>query len=622
MACLRVVALLEKRERVLDFILYTHTTLPGEKGYINMTGRSTIKGALSAAAVLLVIQFQTAWQSRTLFEAQPDNILQLLEDMNHGQGRIGRSNKKRDTLAKRGSKRKRPFNPFEDIVLTNISVEEAPYSSYSCVATGTRHPDWQSDADTTHGMHHNTTRRANYMNRSCRYQNLYYRPWDKTFHYFASPTEMEARIKAYLAGNASGNEIVSRMQVTLKLSNDLEVLDEHVVQKYRYEPWTPQWRGGNSTTKQNKRRNKFRHQGDKWWLTSVSTTQSNAVFLLYKTFSSHQLGHFVWDDLLALFSLLDLFGLTSQEHDHVDDDEQHQQQSYQPIPFFVENVPLDKWDKRIARRIGIGGRDLEYRCSPWNFRTWKACRQVYAKYFAPLFGIATKEDGDILRTGNWHRNFDNTTGNATTHITAPTEYILLPTVLAGTGRLNFFGCEGECSLGRGPQFWRFRNFLWNNLFPHESKATTQPPPKGYITFALPMGTSRETRVCKFKREIAWAMATYGERAVRVVDMSSLDIHDQAKLMRDTAVLFTNHGGGGVTSMFLPRGAAAFVYWHKDRRFEHNYYESQGYFRPVWVSVGERPFLERTTALLAMEVEKTARVWPNILELYKTGSVTV
>jgi beta-galactosidase/beta-glucuronidase len=68
----------------------------------------------------------------------------------------------------------------------------------------------------------------------------------------------------------------------------------------------------------------------------------------------------------------------------------------------------------------------------------------------------------------------------------------------------------------------------------------------------------------------------------------------------------------VVSAFLPAGASAIVYWHGEMRFDQTFYESAGYFRPVWLSEHERPFLNRTMAIIEREVEKTALRYPGII----------
>ena len=472
----------------------------------------------------------------------------------------------------------KPFDPFLDIAFE--AVDGAPeYSSVHCVATGTRDIHLQSDADSYNG------RRPNFVSRTCHYRNLYYRISDQSFHYYASPSEVRAREEAISAGNLSASELISRTEVSLGHAS--EHFEPKRLSKFHITPWKPEfhssWNG--STTAISR---------------ATANTPADAAFLLYQPFHSQNIGHFVWDDLLSLFSMMDLFDMAEG--------------SVQPIPLFVE-LP----DKHS--RTNYNGPDNQWRCSPSNHLKWKNCVKVYRKLFPQLFGFATDCSGDVLRTGNWLRGeesigvwrYQAKEACATTrpNLAPPdNDYILLPQVLAGTGRLNFFGCEGDCSVGRGPQFYRFRNYLLRHLFgPGKAcRMDQEESPAGYITFSLPIASSRPDQVYMFEQEIAWARAKYGHDMVKVVDMASIPMQDQADLVRNSAVFLTNHGGGGVVSIFLSKNAGVLVFWHADRRFEHNFYESAGYFRTTWVGVEERAYVNRTIALIEHEVERTAVEW--------------
>jgi hypothetical protein len=94
--------------------------------------------------------------------------------------------------------------------------------------------------------------------------------------------------------------------------------------------------------------------------------------------------------------------------------------------------------------------------------------------------------------------------------------------------LDFSGCEGDCSIGRGPQFLRFRPFLLDKLFgPKESCEIAEKGPIDYITFSVPVGSSRSTLVSMFDEEIKLAKAKYGEEVVKVVDMATVSMQEQA-----------------------------------------------------------------------------------------------
>jgi len=307
------------------------------------------------------------------------------------------------------------------------------------------------------------------------------------------------------------------------------------------------------------------------------------AFLLYKPSFSQNFGHFIWDDLLGQFALLQLFGLHPYDED------------IQPVPLYVELADEE-------RGVNYGGVDPHWQCFVDHAASvWNDCTKIYRKLYHELFGIrADKCSGDIFRTGNWllgrgmignwgnHPKYDcspahaNDDGNS-----APSEYVLLPQVFAGTGRLGFWSCEGACSLGRGPQFWDFRNFLFDRILGRGGACWLhEQRPKGYITFSVPGGSSRPDLVWWFKAEIELARAKYGDAVVKVVDMAKLTIQEQARLTRNTAILLTNHGGGGAVSNFLDRGASVLVFWHGDRRMEHNFYQvcvKKGFFVPFFVA---------------------------------------
>ena len=75
-------------------------------------------------------------------------------------------------------------------------------------------------------------------------------------------------------------------------------------------------------------------------------------------------------------------------------------------------------------------------------------------------------------------------------------------------------------------------------------------------------------------------------------------------------MVTNHGGGSAVSIFLPRGAAAIVFWHGNFIYDHHWYESAGYIRPVWVGVAERKWTNHTMSLIDNQVVKASIEWNN------------
>jgi hypothetical protein len=74
----------------------------------------------------------------------------------------------------------------------------------------------------------------------------------------------------------------------------------------------------------------------------------------------------------------------------------------------------------------------------------------------------------------------------------------------------------------------------------------------------------------------------------------------------------------VVSVFLPAGASAIVYWHGTLPRDQHFYKSAGYFRPVWLSEHERPYLNRTMAIIEREVEKAVLRYPGIISAQGLG----
>ena len=89
------------------------------------------------------------------------------------------------------------------------------------------------------------------------------------------------------------------------------------------------------------------------------------------------------------------------------------------------------------------------------------------------------------------------------------------------------------------------------------------------------------------------------------------LEEQADLISNSAILFTNHGGGSASTVFLPKGASAFVYWRGQQR-DIEFYRSVAYFRTEWIEYHQRRDVARTMRLLEMELIKTSVMYPNMI----------
>jgi hypothetical protein len=65
------------------------------------------------------------------------------------------------------------------------------------------------------------------------------------------------------------------------------------------------------------------------------------------------------------------------------------------------------------------------------------------------------------------------------------------------------------------------------------------------------------------------------------------MQEQAELIANSAALFTNHGGGSASTVFLPKGVSAFVYWRGQQRDIEFYRMAYLYFRTEWIDYNQR-----------------------------------
>lgn len=442
------------------------------------------------------------------------------------------------------------FNPWRDFQFNKLTNGTTVYSSHTCVAAA------------------RYERRADHISRTCWYQNLYYHVKTKTFHYYPNPSE-----KAVLSTEKSQIE---------EMDTSLWHVRESTTSNFSLETHGAPWRPVVHVAPEDEVPTD---------VTLASTNNGRRPILVLYRGSMGNYGHMIWDDFLSIYMQLDLFDL------HTDDD-------LFPIPF-VEDP-----------KTYLGG---SY-CLSYNPPTWSGCVKFYKRLYPSLWNVDTDCSGDVVRTGNWLQGTNaigkwkgrkrEKCGDYRDGITntVDSEYVLVPNVTVGAGRLAHFSCYGECTLGRASNLFHFRNYLMRRMLGYDHATN----PKGYITFSIALGASRGAgEVTYFEEEIKRAKEKYGEDAVKAVDFASLSAQEQGLLIGNSAALFTNHGGGSASTVFLPKGASAFVYWRGFQRDEE-FYRSVSYFRTQWIEYKARRHLDRTMRLLEMELRKTAIHYPDMI----------
>ncbi len=505
------------------------------------------------------------------------------------------------------------FNPFTDMKLSLVTTRQPIFSSRHCIRA--------QDKDADENVY--------FVSRTCHFRNLYFRPKTGTFHYFPDPRE-KSILLASDDVEAAWQQLESDMTVAAGNIWRRDAKDLGQVPPARI--WHPVIER-NSTPPN---------------LYAKIDRPSNLALLVYRPWYSFNIGHFLWDDAFSLFSMMDLFGLKGSSI-HEAEGENHPNENDDdkvfPLPFYTHEKGFDGTYYPC---------DVSYKKRDTTFKQrWELCTKTYHRMFPNVFRYETHKTGDILRSGNWlngedqewrgfrsdelskneSSNLFDVTKNVTNlhgqdspanQLPQGASFVLVPTVVAGIGRLGQSVCDGDCGIGRAAQFRAFREFLLGNiLWPNYNSIQSHKKadgPKCYITFSLPVGSSRPKEVSFFENIIPIAKTLYGEDRVKVVDMAKLSAQEEAMLALDTSVLFVNHGGGSTTSIFLPRDASVFLYtagrcrqnnpWCDEGKnhYDSVFYNGNGYVRQHWIEEGDRDNTEMIKAWMQREYEQTLDIW--------------
>ena len=398
------------------------------------------------------------------------------------------------------------FNPQKDLHFANDTT--TPFSRHRCVTTSMsgEFPD--------------------YIGRTCLFQNLYFSHEHLQFYYYTSPLERKVKGDQGLVEEISvaGGMVLGSGNESLKWYR----------RKMRFSPVPVDNLPRNESSR------------------DVVVVTNDADFVLYKPSYSFNLGHFVFDDVLSIFTMLEFFGKSERQF----------------VPFFLQE-PNDPY----------------FRCHP-AFR-WKACLKSWSRFMPSLLGVE-----NLIMTKWWlgESMYNKTAG-----------LVRIPSLIVGQGKIANFACEGECGLHRAPTIRRFRSWLIKHILAGTSDEKLPLLKKGKILVSLPVGNSHKG-IEWFERIIPSLNSTFGEAAITVVDLATIPMIEQAKLVASSNVFLTNMGGGSAVSLFLNEGATAIIFdrYPEEHRYDSLLYDTNGYFRVHWIRSGSAPSSVVEAVKLAIE----------------------
>jgi hypothetical protein len=298
--------------------------------------------------------------------------------------------------------------------------------------------------------------------------------------------------------------------------------------------WEPQKRVSSHTTE--------RHQQDYYY-----ALPPDVVLLPFHSMAGHNVGHLLWDDLYAIYTLLRIFG--------------YENHKILPIRQVLKNATLyANCDIRRNKRLG--------------------CRTNFAKFW-PVLGV----NPDTFSTS---KDIQLSIPTTTTKPALVCSHV----ALVGTGLLTDHGLRDHGwdylkkaptkeaksgrdlallpphNLGRGRLFYDFRNFMLRNYYPNQESLTMDWPPQ--ITFSL--RSSRDwarrlnftTQMLVLESKLSSSSYKY---SVASYDMRELSLTEQMRVAGTTSIFITTCGGGSMTATFLPRGATLIVYFDAHGGFD-------------------------------------------------------
>ena len=318
------------------------------------------------------------------------------------------------------------------------------------------------------------------------------------------------------------------------------------------------------------------------------------------------LGHFVWDNLLPIYSLLDLFGwINGDNGDDGDDDDngglfttsmgQHQTSNPEQMKHLLSPLLLMRYQNPNRNR----NTKLDaLTCNPYN-----KCRKNLEKAL-PLMGIA--DFRQLKGTKNSHVQLHEESSSPSPPSPPPPRYVCSNRGAAGIGMLSDHGFNTHGQYQNARSFWHphnvgrggstmhgFRNYMMAQMGIVHSVPPTHRPRRIVVSIhsssAGPRNLSFKSQIQALQESLVMSPSLIVTRKspksinittsimgtqpnknnndgshdiveVIVVELAKLSLRNQIVLLKDTDILITACGGGAVTSIFLPKNTQLVLYY--------------------------------------------------------------
>jgi len=186
------------------------------------------------------------------------------------------------------------------------------------------------------------------------------------------------------------------------------------------------------------------------------------------------------------------------------------------------------------------------------------CMTMVSK-FIPLVGV---------KPGSFSNSLNNFEFNVVNNETR-SNIVCAKHALAGIGMLNDHGrnkhgqlmsdYERMRNIGRGPEIYRFREFMLRNMGIAEEEQVRQPPYQ--ILFSMnSTGSPRRRRTFEAQLAALERGLSSEEVTTKALVLADLTIQEQVRAVADSSVYVSAMGGSAVFATFLPRGSTVVLYF--------------------------------------------------------------
>mmetsp|Transcript_2283 Transcript_2283/g.3493 ORF Transcript_2283/g.3493 Transcript_2283/m.3493 type:complete len:521 (-) Transcript_2283:1212-2774(-) len=373
-----------------------------------------------------------------------------------------------------------------------------------------------------------TFRQDAWKYRSCHFQNLCFDTEDRKFVLFTSKEQRDLE-KALEHKDLKHFSPASSMNTTVSLG----AMNPKWGKEHNLLNWYPELRPVEEVEK-----------------TGYYTLQTDKVLIPYHSMAGFNPGHLVWDDFLPLYTLLTAFDLIQKE------------------------AVLIRYDLTLAMWAS---------CQ----RQFNKCGPIIKKFY-PLIGA------ELSKTSTQNHT------NLVIQSDQKSKYVCSPNGAAGLGMLSDHGLklhgwkpsdyDYAYNVGRGGSLYQFRNWMMDNMgVPRQGRKIHSGP----YRIVISQGSSKSpNRRASFEEHIKLLREKVGKKydlEIVTVTLANMKLKEQLELVAGTSIFITMCGGGAVTSMFLPKGASLFAYFHEEdgigltpARLDWDLLNNLGYLRVHWL----------------------------------------